>query len=193
MTALGLNLHPMLELTDEQFNQICRVNPDLRLERTANRELLVMPPTGGETGGRNSSLTGQLWAWNRQNRFGKTFDSSSGFRLPNGAIRSPDAAWIRQEPWDALTPEEKQSFVPLCPDFVVELRSHSDSRADLQAKMQEYLANGIRLGWLIDPKTKQVEIYRPDQGIEIQVTPLTLSGEAVLSGFILDLEEIWNS
>lgn len=189
---LALNLHPMLELTDEQFNQICRVNPDLRLERTANGELLVMPPTGGETGGRNSSLTGQLWAWNRQNKLGRSFDSSSGFRLPNGAIRSPDAAWIRQERWDALTPEEKQSFVPLCPDFVVELRSHSNSREDLQAKMQEYLANGIRLGWLIDPKTKQVEIYRPDQVVEIQVAPLTLSGETVLSGFVLDLEEIWN-
>jgi Uma2 family endonuclease len=112
--------------------------------------------------------------------------------LPNGAIRSPDAAWIRQERWDALTPEEKQSFVPLCPDFVVELCSHSDSKEDLPAKMQEYLANSIRLGWLIDPKTKQVEVYRPNQVIEIQATPLTLLGETVLPGFILDLKEIWH-
>ncbi|GAB4188214.1 MAG: Uma2 family endonuclease [Coleofasciculaceae cyanobacterium] len=191
MTTLALNLRPILELTDEQFYQLCQANRDLRLERTAKGELIIMPPTGSETGGRNASLTAQIWLWNQQTRLGKSFDSSTGFKLPNGANRSPDAAWVRRERWDALTPEQKRGFAPLCPDFVVELCSPSDDLEDVQQKMQEYLANGIRLGWLIDPKTRRVEIYRPDGEVEILDNPATLSGETVLPGFVLDLQPVF--
>jgi Uma2 family endonuclease len=191
MTTLALNLRPILELTDEQFYQLCQANRDLRLERTAKGELIIMPPTGSETGGRNASLTAQIWLWNQQTHLGKSFDSSTGFKLPNGANRSPDAAWVRRERWDALTPEQKRGFAPLCPDFVVELCSPSDDLEDVQQKMQEYLANGIRLGWLIDPKTRRVEIYRPDGEVEILDNPATLSGETVLPGFVLDLQPVF--
>lgn len=163
MTAITLNLRPVLKLTDEQFFQLCQANGNLRLERTAQGELIIMPPTGSETGGRNAGLTAQIWLWNQQTRLGKTFDSSTGFKLPNGAERSPDAAWVRQDRWDALTPQQKRKFAPLCPDFVVELCSPSDELEKVQAKMQEYLANGIRLGWLIEPETRRVEIYGPNQ------------------------------
>ena len=187
MTVLTFNLHPVLELTDEQFYQLCQANRDLRFERTAQGEIVIMPPTGGETGGRNASLTAQLWLWNQQTRLGKSFDSSTGFKLPNGANRSPDAAWVRRDRWDALTSEQKRKFIPLCPDFAVELKSPSDDLEDVQYKMQEYLANGLLLGWLIDPETGQVEIYRPNQELEILDNPTTLSAETVLPGFVLDL------
>lgn len=190
MTTITLNLRPTIELTDEQFEQICRANRDLRFERTAKGELIVMSPTGSETGERNWGLNGQLWLWNQQNRLGKGFDSSTGFKLPNGATRSPDAAWVTNERWDALPTQQKRKFAPICPDFVVELRSPSDELEDLQAKMQEYLNNGIRLGWLIDPETRLVEIYRPNQPVQVLNNPTTLSGESVLPGFVLDLAEI---
>lgn len=190
MTTITLNLRPTIELTDEQFEQICRANRDLRFERTAEGELIVMSPTGSETGERNWGLNGQLWLWNQQNRLGKGFDSSTGFKLPNGATRSPDAAWVTNERWDALPTQQKRKFAPICPDFVVELRSPSDELEDLQAKMQEYLNNGIRLGWLIDPETRLVEIYRPNQPVQVLNNPTTLSGESVLPGFVLDLAEI---
>jgi Uma2 family endonuclease len=191
MTTLTLNLQSLLEITDEQFYQLCQANRDLKFERTAKGEILIMPPTGSETGGRNAGLTAQLWLWNQQTRLGKSFDSSTGFRLPNGADRSPDAAWVRRDRWDALTAVQKRKFAPICPDFVVELCSPNDDIEDVQAKMQEYLANGIRLGWLIDPETRRIEIYRPNQAVEILHNPATISGEDVLPGFILDLQPIF--
>ena len=149
-----------------------------------------MPPTGSETSKRNIDLSYQLRAWSRQNNLGVAFDSSGGFTLPNGADRSPDASWVKKERWDALTAEQKDSFAPLCPDFVVELRSKTDSLKKLQDKMQEYIDNGARLGWLIDRQNRRVEIYRPGQDVEILQNPTTLSGEDVLPGFVLDLSEI---
>ncbi|MEH1912250.1 MAG: Uma2 family endonuclease [Nostoc sp.] len=191
MNALTVNLKPVLELTDEQFFQLCQANRDLRFERTATGELIIMPPTGGETGNRNAGLTAQLWIWNEQNKLGIVFDSSTGFKLPNGADRSPDASWIKLERWDALTEEEKQKFPPICPDFVVELLSPSDSLKVAQEKMKEYIDNGVRLGWLINRKSRQVEIYREGQEVKVLESPVTLSGEDVLQGFILNLATIW--
>jgi Uma2 family endonuclease len=192
MNALILNLPPILKLTDEQFEQLAAANRDLRLELTALGELVIMPPTGGNTGKRNIDLSFQLQAWNRQNQLGVAFDSSTGFRLPNGAERSPDASWVRQARWDALTPEQQDTFPLLCPDFAVELRSRTDSLEELRAKMREYLDNGLQLGWLIDPKTRQVEIYRSDRAVEVLQSPATLSGEDVLPGFVLDLQSIFS-
>ncbi len=192
MNALILNLPPILKLTDEQFEQLAAANRDLRLELTALGELVIMPPTGGNTGKRNIDLSFQIQAWNRQNQLGVAFDSSTAFRLPNGAKRSPDASWVRQARWDALTPEQQDTFPPLCPDFAVELRSRTDSLEELRAKMREYLDNGLQLGWLIDPKTRQVEIYRSDRAIEVLQSPATLSGEDVLPGFVLDLQLIFS-
>ena len=179
-----------INLTDEQFFQLCQHNRDYQFERTASGELIIMPPTGSETSRRNMDLSYQLRAWSRQNNLGVAFDSSGGFRLPNGADRSPDASWVKKDRWDALTPEQKDSFAPLCPDFVVELRSRTDSLKKLQEKMQEYIDNGARLGWLIDRQNRRVEIYRPGQDVEIIENPATLSGEDVLPGFVLNLEEI---
>ena len=179
-----------IDLTDEQFFQLCQNNRDYQFERTASGELIIMPPTGSETSRRNIDISYQLRAWSRQNNLGVAFDSSGGFTLPNGADRSPDASWVKKERWDALTPEQKDSFAPLCPDFVVELRSKTDSLKKLQEKMQEYIDNGARLGWLIDRQNRRVEIYRPDREIEIIQNPATLSGEDVLPGFVLDLAEI---
>lgn len=190
MTALILDLHSAIELTDEQFEQICTTNRDLRLERTATGELIIMPPTGGETGRRNLGLAAQLWNWTQRNSLGIAFDSSTGFTLPNGAIRSPDAAWVKLERWQALTPSQRRKFIPLCPDFAIELLSPTDELRETQAKMQEYLANELQLGWLINPDSKQVEIYRPRQPVEILQNPASLSGETVLPGFVLDLTEI---
>lgn len=181
-----------LKITHEEFVQLAQVNRDLQLERTASGELIVMPPTGSETGNRNSDLEGQLWLWNKQTKLGKTFNSSTAFHLPNGADRAPDAAWIALERWDTLTLQEKEGFAPIAPDFVIELRSKTDSLAKLRAKMQEYMENGVRLGWLIDRKNKIVEIYRQNQDVEILNFPMTLSGEDVLPGFILDLTEVWS-
>ncbi|HBL11422.1 MAG TPA: hypothetical protein DD379_08450 [Cyanobacteria bacterium UBA11162] len=190
MTAITLNLRPTITLTDEQFEQICRTNRDLKFERTAQGELVVMSLTGGDTGRRNIKLSARLENWSSQSNLGVAFDSSTGFRLPNGAIRSPDAAWVRLERWQALTSEQRKKFVPLCPDFLVELRSPSDELEDIQAKMQEYLANGLLLGWLIDPHRQVVEIYRPNQSVEILNHPTTLSGEEVLPEFVLNLTDI---
>ncbi|WP_107666282.1 Uma2 family endonuclease [Cyanothece sp. BG0011] len=180
-----------LKLTDEQFFQLCQDNRDLRFERNSNGDILIMPPTGGETSNKNSDIIYQLYAWNRKNKLGVTFDSSGGFKLPNGADRSPDASWIPIEKWDNLTSQQRQKFLPLCPDFVIELRSPSDSLKTLQNKMKEYLENGTKLGWLINPKAKQVEVYRQGKQVEILDNPTTLSGEDVLPYFVLDLEKIW--
>jgi len=192
MTAITLNLNSIIKLTSEQFYQLCEENPDLKLERNANGELIVMPPTGGETGKRNVKLTTQLDLWNEETELGEVFDSSTGFTLPNKADRSPDASWVEKSRWSALTPEQREKFIPLCPDFVIELVSPSDSLKKTQEKMQEYMENGCRLGWLINRKKREVEIYRPGQDVEVLPSPLTLSGENVLPGFVLNLQKIWN-
>ena len=185
--ALPSTLKLNIDLTDEQYFQLCQNNRDYRFESTAEGELLIMPPTGSETGNRNFDIVVELGIWNKQTKLGKGFDSSTGFTLPNGAKRSPDASWVKIERWNALTPEQQESFAPICPDFVVELRSRTDSLKELQDKMQEYIDNGAILGWLIDRKNKQVEIYRPGKEVEILENPATLSGEDVLPGFVLDL------
>ena len=192
MTAITLQIPQSLKFTDDKFVEMVAANKDLRLELSAQGELSIMSPTGGETGNRNQELGGQVWFWNRQNGLGKAFDSSTGFKLPNGATRSPGVSWIKMERWNALTPEQRKRFLPLCPDFVIELVSESDDLADTQAKMREYIANGLRLGWLINPKNKQVEIYRQNQEIEILQSPANLSGEDLLPGFILDLQPIFS-
>jgi Uma2 family endonuclease len=180
-----------LDLTDEQFFQLCQNNRDLRFERTATGELIIMSPTGGETSNRNMELSYQLQGWSRQNNLGKAFDSNGGFKLPKGGNRSPDASWVTIARWNALTADQREKFLPLCPDFVVELRSASDSLKELQDKMLEYLENGVQLGWLIDRQNLRVEIYRPGQDVEIIESPETLSGENVLPGFVLDLGPIF--
>jgi Uma2 family endonuclease len=183
-----------LTVTPEQFVAIAAANRDLRLERTVNGELIVNPPTGGESSRRNISITAQLWNWAENHpELGVAFESSGGFSLPNGSTRAPDASWVSRDRWEALTPSEKEGFAPLCPDFVVELRSKTDSLATLQAKMREYIDNGARLGWLIDPQNRRVEIYRSKgKTVEILDQPETLSGEAVLPGFSLSLTRIWS-
>jgi len=191
MTTI-LNLPDSFKLTREAFLDLVAANPELQLERTSTGELVIMPPTGGETGDRNDDISFQLRAWNKQTKLGKTFNSSTGFNLPNGATRSPDASWVRLDRWEALTSAEREAFPPLCPDFVVELRSPTDNLKKLQAKMQEYIEQGAQLGWLIDPKTKQVEIYRLGQDKEVLSQPTTLSGEDVLPGFVLDLRPVFD-
>ncbi|MGB6301073.1 MAG: Uma2 family endonuclease [Rivularia sp. (in: cyanobacteria)] len=179
-----------IDLTDEQFWQLCQKNQEWKFERTASGELLIMSPTGGETGNRNIEIAYQLQGWSRKNNLGKAFDSSTGFKLPNGADRSPDASWITIEKWESLTKEQRRKFLPLCPDFVIELPSSSDSLKKIREKMQEYIENGIRNGWLINVEAKQVEIYRQGKDVEILEAPKTLSGEEVLPGFIFDLTTI---
>ena len=191
MTTLTLNLNPIIKLTDEQFFELCQENENIRLERTAKGELIIMSPAGGETSNSNAGLTAQLWIWNQQNKLGKVFDSSGGFKLPNGANRAPDACWVKLERWDALTPEQKKKFPPICPNFVVELMSPSDSLKETQDKMKEYRDNGAVLGWLINRKSRQVEVYRPNQEVEILQSPTTVSSEDILPGFVLSLESIW--
>jgi len=191
MTALTINFRPVIDLTDEQFFQLCQANENLRFERDCKGEIIVMSPAGGETGNRNGRLNQQLFNWADANNTGIAFDSSTGFKLPNGANRSPDAAWVKLERWNALSEEEKQKFPPLCPDFVVELLSPSDSLKDTQDKMKEYIDNGASLGWLINRKNREVEIYRPLFEVEVLENPSCVSGEPVLAGFVLNLERIW--
>ena len=181
-----------LQVSYEQFVDLALANRDLQLERTATGELIIIPPTGSDTGNKNLDIEGQLWLWNRQNKLGKVFDSSTGFRLPNGANRSPDAAWVDKQRWDALTLEQQETFAPICPDFVLELRSKTDSLEKLQAKMREYIENGAGLGWFIDRKNQRVEIYRRGRNVEVLDHPVSLSGEDVLPGFVLDLTEVWS-
>jgi Uma2 family endonuclease len=191
MTALTLNLNSVIKLTREQFYQLCEENPDLKLERNAQGELIIMPPTGGETGKSNSTINAQIWFWNDQNQLGEVFDSSTGFTLPSGADRSPDVYWVEKYRWDALTKEQKEKFIPLCPDFVIEILSPNDSLKKTQEKMQEYIENGCRLGWLVNRKKQEVEIYRPGKQVEVLKLPQTLSGENILPGFVLNMQRIW--
>jgi Uma2 family endonuclease len=180
-----------LRLTHEQFEQLCQNNPDRSLELTKDGELEIMAPTGGESSNCESELGADLVNWNRQTKRGKTFSSSGAFILPNGAERCPDAAWVELSRWEALTLEQRKKFIPLAPDFVIELRSETDRLPKLQEKMEEYRDNGVRLGWLINPQKKQVEIYRPGRDVEILEAPISLSGEDVLPGFVLDLRSIF--
>ncbi len=192
MSQLTLNLDSLIQLNREQFYQICQDNPDLKLERTAQGHLIIMPPTGGETGRKNANLISQVHRWNEQTELGEVFDSSTGFSLPNGGDRSPDVAWVEKSRWEALSAQQREAFLPLCPDFVIELFSPTDNLKKTQAKLQEYIENGCQLGWLINPKQKTVEIYRPQTETEILNAPSSLSGENVLLGFTLDLRKIWS-
>ena len=190
MTTLTLTLDPVVRLTHEQFYALCKVNQDLRLERNSTGELILMPPTGWESGKRNADLTTNVTLWNRQTQLGIVFDSSTGFSLPNGADRSPDVAWVEKSRIEAIAPDPAR-FLPLAPDFVIELRSATDKLATLERKMAEYRDCGVRLGWLIDPAEKQVQIYRLGRPTEYLNQPEELSGEAVLPGFVLTLSEVW--
>ncbi|MEG3848935.1 Uma2 family endonuclease [Microcoleus sp. herbarium19] len=192
MTQITLDLNRIIKLSEEQFYLLCQENPDLKLERNPNGELIVMPPTGGETGKRNVKLIVQLAVWNEQTQLGEVFDSSTGFTLPNKADRSPDVSWVEKSRWEALTPEQREKFIPLCPDFVIEILSPSDSLKKTQDKMQEYIDNGCRLGLLINRKKQQVEIYRPDREFQVLQAPQSISVEDVLPGFTLNLRQIWD-
>ena len=196
LVAAGLPLPLVLdfsaiEMTDEQLVQFCADNGELRIELTADRELIVMPPAFPISGMKNNAISAQIYIWSKQSGTGISFDSSTGFTFPNGAMRSPDASWIARERWDSLEEDELSKFTHIAPDFVVELRSHTDSPAILHAKMAEYIENGVKLGWLIDPFQRQVHVYRPGQAVEILDDPKTVSGDPVLPGFTLNLLEIW--
>ena len=190
-----IKFKPLTEMTDEQFEQFCALNDILRIERTAKGEIILMPPTHADTGNRNADITIDLGVWAREDGTGRYYDSSTGFKLPNGALRSPDASWISNSRLEDLTPDQRRGYLDICPDFVIELRSSSDSLSMLQDKMQEYIDNGAMLGWLIDPlaNPKCVYIYRPQAEVEVMEDPDAVSGEPELSGFTLKLERIWNT
>jgi Uma2 family endonuclease len=191
MTALTLPLQVDLKhvhLSDEQFYQLCITNPDLNIERSAKGVLIFMPPVGGDSGNREMELGIDLGSWNRQTKLGKVFSSSTIFKLPGGGDRSPDAAWVELSRWEALTPEQRQKFPPIAPDFVIELRSRTDSLSILQEKMQEYVDSGVKLGWLFNPQDQQVEIYRQGQAKEVRSLPTLLSGETILPEFTLQVD-----
>ena len=182
---------PAIDMSREQFFEFCQLNRDVRIERNAEGSIAVMTPAGGETGARGLILSAALYRWAAEDGTGVAFDSSTGFELPNGAVRAPDAAWVLRKRLARLSPEDKDRFLPLCPDFVIELLSPSDSRAAARRKMEEYRANGSRLGWLIDPARRQVAIYRADGSLEQRTEPDVVTGETVLPGFSLDLAAIW--
>jgi Uma2 family endonuclease len=186
-----LHLRPVIELTDDQLFELCQINQELWIERTAEGDLVIMPPEGGETNNRTITLMTLLTQWAWQDGTGVTFGSSGGFILPSGAMRAPDAAWVLRSRLAPLTAEQKQKFLPLCPDFAVEIRSPSDRLSAAQAKMREYIDNGSRLGWLIDPASRVVYVYRPNQAVERLENPATVSGDPVLPGFVLDLQKVW--
>ncbi len=190
---LVLRMHPAIKMDDQQFFEFCQQNPDLRIERTAEGDLEIMPPTGWESSNQNAGAIAQLWTWALGDGTGAVSDSSGGFILPNGAMRAPDAAWVRKSRLQEITAEQKQRFLPLCPDFVIELRSPSDSLTVLQDKMREYIDNGAALGWLLDAPNKQVYVYRPNAEAEQLDRPTTLSGEPELPGFVLDLNMVWET
>ncbi|MGE0132151.1 MAG: Uma2 family endonuclease [Blastocatellales bacterium] len=178
-------------MSDDEFFDFCMKHPDLRIERTSEGDLIIMPPTGGETGRSNFKLSGHFYNWVEADGSGEGFDSSTEFKLPNGAHRSPDVAWVRRERWEALTPEQRRKFPPLCPDFVIELRSNTDRLGMLKDKMQEYIDNGARLGWLIDPIERKVWVYRPDVEAERLDNPATVSGDPELPGYVLPMDRVW--
>ena len=189
--ALELQMQPVIDMSREQFLRFCQLNRDVRIERSAEGSIAVMAPTGGETGARSGRLFAAVFRWAEDDGSGVAFDSSTGFELPNGAVRSPDAAWVARARLARLPAEDKQGFLPLCPDFVIELLSPSDSRAVVRRKMEEYRDNGARLGWLVDPVRRQVVIYRAEGGAEQRTGSGVLTGESVLPGFALDVDAIW--
>ena len=191
ISSYTVRMRPATRLTDDQLFEFCQDNGELRIEQTANGDIIIMAPVGSEGGHRNFNLYVDFVLWHEKTKLGKFFDATAGFRLPNKAMRSPDVAWVRQEKIDKLTRKEWETFAPVCPDFVVELRSRTDRLSILKEKMVEYLANGAQLGWLIDPLEQQVFVYRPGQAVEHLVNPATLSGEPVLPGFTLDLTRVW--
>jgi Uma2 family endonuclease len=190
-TPLAVNLPAIDQMSLAEFCAFCQANQDLRIERTATGKVVIMPPTFSDTGNRNGKAFQQLANWADQNGTGETFDSSAGFTLPNGATRSPDASWIKLDRWNALTDAEKASFAPICPDFVIELRSSSDTLVGLQEKMQEYIDNGAVLGFLIDRKNRSVHVYRPNQEPQILDNPEIVEGDPELPGFGLRMAKIW--
>ena len=189
--VIVLQMSPAIDLSEDNFFNFCQLNSHLRIERTSTGELIIMSPAGSETGNRNFKLIQQLANWTDKDGTGIGFDSSAGFILPNGATRSPDASWIELSKWNALSDAQKAKFAPLCPDFVVEIRSPSDSLKSLKDKMQEYIDNGVSLGWLIDRKNRQVYIYSPNVDVQCLDNPVTISGNSILPGFTLDLAKIW--
>ena len=191
MTALTLNLSSLVnKVSDRDLELLSRDNPDARLETDSQGHLIFMSPTGTETGDRNLELAFQIKLWNKQSKLGKVFDSSTGFKLSNGAVRSPDVSWVKIDAWNSLTKQEKRKFAPIDPDFVLELMSPTDDLDELQNKMREYINCGVKLGWLINPDDRQVEIYRQGKEKEILDNPQTLSGEDVMPNLIVDLSEI---
>lgn len=193
MNSYTLNLKPLAnKITVEHFEQLCQLNPELRLETNDQGELIIMSPTGYETGKNNADLLIQLGIWNRQYQLGIVCDSFTGFILPNGAIRSPDVSWIANERLTRFSKEEQTKFLPLTPDFALELMSPSDQLKTTQAKVSEYRDNGVKLAWLINPQQQQVEIYRPAKPVEVVNTPSSLSGEDILPNLIIELDFIWN-
>jgi Uma2 family endonuclease len=191
-SRMKVQMPPTIAMTDDEFFEFCQLNRDLRIERNAKGEIIIMPPAGGETGSRNSVLNARLYNWASKDGRGIVFDSSTGFDLPNGATRSPDASWVLQSRLATLRPEQKRKFLPLCPDFVVELRSPSDRLQDVQDKMEEYMANGAQLGWLLDPETRSVYIYQPGIASIHLRDPVTITGDPVLPGLVLRLAEVWD-
>ena len=187
-----IRIQPARRMSDEEFYAFCVANPDLRIERTAEGEIEIMPPAGFETSDRNADLTMQLRAWAKRDGRGRALDSNVEYILPNGAARSPDASWVQRSRLAKLTSEQKKRFLPLCPDFVVELRSPSDRLRQVQAKMREWMDNGARLGWLIDPETRTVYIYRPGQATERLLDPPRVGGEPPMDGFVLEMPDIWD-
>ena len=191
--GLVVNFSPLAtKVSDEEFADLCRLNPELQFERTSEGELVIMAPTGGKTGRRNFELIGAFALWTKNDGTGLGFDSSTLFTLPNTAKRSPDVAWVRNDRWNALSSQEQEQFPPVCPDFVVELRSRTDSLRNLKEKMEEYISNGAELGWLIDPSDRRVHVYRADGAPEVLEDPKEVSGEPLLGGFVLDVQALWD-
>ncbi|AFY37691.1 protein of unknown function DUF820 [[Leptolyngbya] sp. PCC 7376] len=191
MMTFTLDFTSVVKIDDEQFAQICKNNPDVQFERSAAGELIIMPPVGVESGNREMDLMGQLWNWNRSKQLGKVFSSSTCFKLPNGALKSPDAAWVELSKWQNLDLQERKKFACLCPDFVIELRSESDSLRTLQNKMTEYIENGVKLGWLIDPQKEEVTVYQVDKEPEVLVKPQSINGDDILPDFVCTLDFLW--
>lgn len=191
INPMVVQFHPIVSLTDDQFYDFCQLNKNYRIERSATGEVIFMSPTGSETDQRNFDLIVELGIWVKQDNTGVGFGSSGGFTLPNGAVRSPDAAWIKKTRWEAIPLAKRKKFAPICPEFVIELRSDSDVLKTLKSKMEEYIENGTLLGWLIDRVNRKVYIYRPNSEVEELDNPTTLSGEDVLPGFVLRLSVVW--
>ena len=191
LAPLLLHLRPAIEMTEDQFFDFCQINRELQIERTAEGDILIMAPEGGESGYQGSELLGELRNWAKRDRTGIAFGSSTGFTLPNSAVLSPDASWVQKERLRPLSREQRKKFLPLCPDFAAEVRSPTDRLSRLKAKMEEYIANGAKLGWLLDPISREVYVYRPGQRVERLRNPKTLSADPELPGFVLDLGPIW--